>query len=80
MKEVFQNYSHYLQWIKDNWNKSNENNSIIIKSGLVSPHFDEFILSASGFKKKELTGFIEIPEFPKKKDLGSGSLVSGESY
>ena len=68
MKEVFQTYEHYANWILENWQeKSEELNNIILQSGLLIERINNCTgethryLSKEEFLQKETKGFIFIP-------------------
>lgn len=68
MKEVFQNYEHYANWISENWeSKSKELDNKILESDLLIERENNCngethrFLSKSEFKEKESKGFIFIP-------------------
>lgn len=67
MKEVFQNYQHYTNWIMKNWNyQTTDLDQEIIKTGLLI-EIDNFggieyrLMFKSEFTQKEKTGFVLIP-------------------
>jgi hypothetical protein len=65
MREVFQNYIHYIGWMFDNLNKNNL--SRLIELGLINNNPEdekilfECLLSKRQFKEKEKDGFIFVP-------------------
>ena len=68
MKEVFQNYEHYVKWIWENWeSKTRELDSAILKSNLMIERKNNCngeshrFLSKDEFLEKEREGFIFVP-------------------
>lgn len=67
MKEVFQNYNHYAEWIFSNWQKNKIIDELIIQRGLLVEKINccngnAFRqLTKEEFRELESFGFIEIP-------------------
>ncbi len=68
MKEVFQNYEHYANWISNNWeSKSTELDKLILEYGLlIEKEYNctgqtHRALTKKEFNEKESKGFIFIP-------------------
>lgn len=69
MKEVFQNYQHYANWILDNWQqKSQEMNKLILESGLLverqnncNGETHRYFTKEEFVAKEEENGYIVIP-------------------
>lgn len=68
MKEVFQDYSHYANWILENWQeKSQEMNKLILESNLLVERQNNCngethrYLTKKEFDELESKGFVFVP-------------------
>ena len=73
MEEIFQDYNHYVNWIKDNYESTNRELTVFIEeNGLLMKrkynlNGEEFrLLTKEEFELKNEKSFIKIPKFKKK--------------
>ena len=73
MEEIFQDYNHYVNWIKDNYESTNRELTVFIEeNGLLMKrkynlNGEEFrLLTKEEFELINEKSFIKIPKFKKK--------------
>ena len=73
MEEIFQDYNHYVNWIKDNYESTNreltvfiEENGLLMKRKYNLNGEDFRLLTKEEFELKNEKSFIKIPKFKKK--------------
>ena len=74
MEEIFQDYNHYVNWIKDNYESTNRELTVFIQeNGLLMKrkynlNGEEFrLLTKEEFELINEKSFINIPKFKKIK-------------
>ena len=74
MEEIFQDYNHYVNWIKDNYESTNRELTVFIEeNGLLMKrkynlNGEEFrLLTKEEFELINEKSFIKIPKFKKNK-------------
>lgn len=82
MEEVFQNFTHYLEWILNNWERDKVLDSVIIKRGLMirkekNCNGEAYrTLTKEEFAERDSKSFIKIPTIYESDDYQDGHRLA----